>query len=158
MATRDNHLPPAAFTTNEEDRREVAKLQSRLQSSRKSGGGDGSGGERASSVEIAEGAHKYVLIRAALDGVEQYVVTSKHGAAYHRNAAEPMIEKLEEAGYVDIEVTGGGRIQLDSSAKSMSIFGFSYGFGKADHAISRQVVLESPIYSDFDVSISDEGY
>jgi phosphohistidine phosphatase len=156
MATRDNQ-PTVPHTTNEEDQREVAKLQHRLQNHHAHIRA-GSSSRRLPSVEIAEGAHKYVLIQASLDGDEQYIVTSKHKAPYHRNAAEPMIEKLEQAGYTDIQVRGGGRLDLDTQAKTIIIFGFSYGFGKADHSISRRVVLESSAYRDFDVTISDEGY
>jgi phosphohistidine phosphatase len=155
MATKDNQ-PTVQHTTNEEDLREVAKLQHRLQNHHAQNRAVSS--SRLPSVEIAEGAHKYVLIQACLNGDEQYIVTSKHKAPYHRNAAEPMIEKLEEAGYTDIQVRGGGRLDLDSQAKTIIIFGFSYGFGKADHSISRRVVLASSTYKDFDVTISDEGY
>jgi phosphohistidine phosphatase len=157
MATRDNQ-PTVQPTTNEEDQREVAKLQHRLQNHQAQNRAGSTSIRQLPSVEIAEGAHKYVLIQACLDGDEQYIVTSKHKAPYHRNAAEPMIEKLEEAGYADIQVRGGGRLDLDSRAKTIIIFGFSYGFGKADHSISRRVVLESSAYRDFDVTISDEGY
>lgn len=133
MASRDDK--PPQYTTNDEDQREAAKLQARLRdkpSISKSAGRK----ERVPSVEVANGKHKYVLIRASLDGEEQYFVTSRRGAHYHRNAAEPFIAKLEDAGYYDIEVTGGGRIALNEEEKTMSIYGYSYGFGLADHSIS----------------------
>ena len=147
------------FTTNEEDQRNAAALQERLHDNagRPTAAGDAFC-TRLPSVEIAEGRHKYVLIKAHLNGEQQYVVTSKKFAAYHMNAAEPMVAKLEEAGYTDIDVVGGGRIILDSDNKKCEIFGFSYGFGKADHAKSRSVVLQDPRYRDFEVTISDEGY
>lgn len=108
----------------------------------------------------SEGSHKYVLIRAhhPTDGAEQYIVTSRTNAAYHRNAAEPVIEALERAGYYDVDVIGGGRLTLDTSARRIAIFGFSYGFGRADHSLSQQVVQEDPRYKDFHVTISNEGY
>ena len=155
MASRDKYPPAAQCTTNAEDQLEAARLQARLRESGKVSGGTG---HRLPSVQIADGAHKYVQIRASLNGEEQIFVTSKRGASYHRIAAEPLITKLEEAGYHDIEVAGGGRIFLDEDAKRISIFGFSYGFGKANHAISQQVVKQDPRFKDFDVTISDEGY
>lgn len=109
-------------------------------------------------TQIAAGAHKYVLIQAEQNGKTEYFVTSKRGAHYHRNAADPLIAELESAGYYDIEVTGGGRIDLDEDNKKISIFGFSYSFGLANHAISREVVLEDPRYKGWDVTISNEGY
>jgi phosphohistidine phosphatase len=151
------------FTTNEKDQAEVAMLQARLKntstnSKRSVDSVKRSRPQPLSSVDIAEGAHKYVLIKAELDGEEQYVVTSKKGAEYHRNAAEPMINILESAGYTNIDVTGGGRLSLDSNAKEIHIYGFSYGFGLADHAISQKTVVNDPRYGSFKVTYSNEGY
>jgi phosphohistidine phosphatase len=185
MATRDKN--PPGFTTNEHDRQEVAKLQARLRNhtSNNTASSSSSSSSRSSSlleqqhpcsfVDIAPGAHKYVLIRAAAQcnsnnnsnnntgetttATPYYIVTSKKGAAYHRNAAEPMIEKLQAAGcFCDIEVTGGGRILLEEESKRISVFGYSYGFGMANHAISQQVIKADERYKDFEVTISDEGY
>jgi phosphohistidine phosphatase len=166
----------AVCTTNEKDQREAQKLKDRLQQNPKAvasgvGGSDG-GGSRLPSVKIAEGRHKYVLIKAEylppasttnekrnVATSTQYFVTSKRGASYHRNAAEPMIAEIEQAGcYQDIDVVGGGRIDLDEDAKKISVFGFSYSFGQANHAISRQVILEDVRYKNYDVTISNEGY
>ena len=162
MATRDKDPPPAEFTTNEEDQREAAKLQARLKNhttttattSRSRKGGK----PPLPSVEIAQGAHKYVLIRAQYEGKTQFIVTSRKGAHYHRNAADPMIFKLEEAGYSDIEVEGGGRIFLDEKEKKISVFGHSYGFGQANHAVSQMIIKSDERYKDFDITISDDGY
>jgi phosphohistidine phosphatase len=159
MATRDKQPPTAAaYTTNEEDQREAAKLQARLQEKRHASSSAGGPGQKLPSVEIASGAHKYVLIRAELDGEEQYIVCSRKGAHYHRNAAEPMIQKLENAGYDGIEVLGGGRILLDENARKISIFGYSYTFGQANHVIAQRVVQQDQRYKDFSVTISNEGY
>jgi phosphohistidine phosphatase len=145
-----------AYTTNEEDQREVARLQVRLEHQKKTAK---KGSEtRLPSVEIADGTHKYVLIKGELHGDEQYIVTSRNGAHYHRNAAEPMIEKLDSAGYDNIQVTGGGRISCDHKGKEIRIYGFSYGFGLANHAISKSLVEADPRYADYSISISDEGY
>ena len=151
------------FTTNEEDQNEVAKLQARLRenSSVAKACNDGTSSTRQPPfpfVDIAEGAHKYVLVRAEWDGEERYIVTSKKGAEYHRNAAEPMINKLQKSGYTNIEVTGGGRISLDSNTKEIHIYGFSYGFGIADHTISQRTILDDPRYSSFTVTYSNDGY
>jgi phosphohistidine phosphatase len=110
------------------------------------------------SVKIDEGRHKYVQIRASIDGEERVFVTSKRGAHYHRNAAEPLIDELERAGYHDVEVTGGGRIELDARAKRISIYGYSYGFGLADHGLSKSVIMQDPRYRDYEITTSNEGY
>ena len=152
MATQDDQ----PRTTDAEDLREAANLQARLKQNKNSAGRSIS--RKIPSVEIAEGRHKYVLIRASIDGEEHYIVTSRRGASYHRNAAEPMIAKLEASGYYDIDVAGGGRVDYDETAKSIKIYGFSYGFGQADHAIAQRTVQEDPRYKTYDVTISNDGY
>jgi phosphohistidine phosphatase len=162
-STKDDGFPQVpSFTTNDDDRDEVAKLQARLKNTTT----DASLATKPANVRqqpllpvhIAEGVHKYVLIKAEWDGDVQYFVTSRKGAAYHRNAAEPMIEKLEQAGYTNIDVTGGGRLSLDSNTKEIYIYGFSYGFGLADHAISQRTILKDSRYTTYDVTFSNEGY
>jgi len=154
MASRDSAPPPATHTTNEEDRQEAEKLKERLRGNV----GAGAATRKVDPVQIAAGAHKYVLIRAEQDGNTEYFVTNKRGAHYHRNAAEPLIFELEQAGYYDIEVTGGGRINLDETYKTISIFGYSYSFGLANHQISKEVILSDPRYQDYEVTWSNDGY
>ena len=170
MATRDDQPPT---TTNAEDQREAAKLRERLRQKKKKHKHSIRTAARhprttlPSSVEIDEGTHKYVLIRALVDDDDgeggqryEYIVTSRRGASYHRNAAEPMIARLEAAGgyYHDIEVTGGGRISYNASERKIHIYGFSYGFGQANHAIAQRTVREDPRYKDYTVTISNDGY
>ena len=128
------------FTTNEEDQREAARLQKRLQDAQDDDSLTGAtdSGYRIPNVSIDSGTHKYVLISAILPGggERQYFVVSRRGAEYHRNAAEPFVEALEGSGYMSIQILGGGRITLNEKQKSINIYGYSYGFGLADHAMS----------------------
>jgi phosphohistidine phosphatase len=150
------------FTTNAEDLREAERLQARL---RKSDDDDDeehnvATSRRVPNVEIAEGAHKYVLITALLPGTNErqhFVVSRKH-AAYHRNAAEPFVVKLERSGYKGISILGGGRIALDTAERSINIYGYSYGFGLADHALSKSVIESDPKWNGFQIDWSNEGY
>jgi phosphohistidine phosphatase len=161
MADNDPTDPPTtSYTTNAEDQREAEKIQARLRNHNTSGWSDrSSSGQVLPNVVIADGAHKYVLLSGTdCQGDEHYIVTSLRGAHYHRNAAEPMIAAMEQAGYTDITCAGGGRISCDLASHKISIFGFSYGFGKANHAISQSLVQEDPRYKDCEVTISDEGY
>jgi Janus/Ocnus family (Ocnus) len=143
------------YTTNEEDQRKAAALKASL---RKGSGSAAETGNRLASVRVADGRHKYVLISAEMGGDVQYFVTSRKGAHYHIDAAEPMVADLKRSGYTNINVTGGGRILLDHSNKKMEIYGHSYGFGLADHAKSRETVLSDPSFKDYDISISNDGY
>ena len=137
-------------------------------------------------VDIAEGVHKYVLLSACLpkggeQGVEggggnsrsvrhqhrQHFVVSKKNAAYHKDAAEPYVELLERNQYTNIRIEGGGRLALDSTKKTIYIYGYSYGFGLADHALSKSIIeqqhkhqqqQQQQPYTPYDITWSNEGY
>eukprot|EP00532_Pseudo-nitzschia_australis_P000985 CAMPEP_0168203642 /NCGR_PEP_ID=MMETSP0139_2-20121125/24965_1 /TAXON_ID=44445 /ORGANISM="Pseudo-nitzschia australis, Strain 10249 10 AB" /LENGTH=159 /DNA_ID=CAMNT_0008129511 /DNA_START=98 /DNA_END=577 /DNA_ORIENTATION=+ len=156
------------FTTNEGDQRDAANLQARLKKSAGDDDGDDKDKEvdnatayqRIPNVTIAEGKHKYVLMSALLpgSGERQNFVVSRAFADYHCNVAEPMAEALERSGYKSISITGGGRIALDTDKRSVFVYGFSYGFGLADHALSVSVVQSDERYKDYEVTWSNEGY
>ena len=156
---------PGAFaTTNAQDQAEAAALKDRL-AERWSETSDHKDLNKTTfrpmaHVRIASGAHKYVLItaRAPNDRTEQFFVTSKRGAHYHRNAAAPFVQDLEEHGYENIQIVGGGRILLNDDTKKISIFGFSYSFGQPDHEISKRVVQADERYADYEITTSNEGY
>ena len=50
-------------------------------------------------------------------------------------------------------VLGGGRIALNCSKKTIHIYGYSYGFGLADHAMSKSVVEMDSRYQDYEGEI-----
>ena len=154
-----DNVPHASFTTNEHDRAEAAKLTARLAESQQSGS-KSKDYQRVPSVCLARGAHKYVLIAAREPGGGElrHFVTSREGARYHRHAANPTVNALESSGYEDIEILGGGRVNLDKDAKKIAIFGFSYGFGQADHELSKKVVEDDSRYKDYEITVSNEGY
>lgn len=154
-----NKVPETEYTTNALDREQAAKLQARLAESKHSAP-PSSDFQPVECVQIAEGRHKYVLISAREPSSQEftYFVTSRKGAHYHRNAAEPLVDSLEKSGYQDIEITGGGRIFLNTEERKISVFGFSYGFGQANHEISKRVIQADGKYKNFDVTVSNDGY
>eukprot|EP01134_Creolimax_fragrantissima_P005246 CFRG5246T1 len=113
--------------------------------------------DSVNDVEIDEGRQKYVLIKVTDEKLmeSKYLVRGKKGASYHADVARPVVESLAALG-LSTEVTGGGRIICDMGAKSIHIFGFSYGFGLANHRISQS--LCENIYPGYNVSWSNEGY
>jgi len=158
-----NKIPQAEYTTNAHDRAEAAKLKARLAESSNNNqkhDGDTKEFKPVDTVQIASGKHKYVLISAREPKSDEhtYFVTSRRGASYHRNAAEPLVHSLENAGYQQIEIEGGGRILLDEKDKKISVFGFSYSFGQANHEISKRVVQADGRFKDFAITVSNEGY
>ena len=158
-------IPEASHTTSAHDEAEGAKLKARLRDGH--GARDGTsapgGGHKVPSVQIDVGAHKYALVSArepdaSPDTPTCNFVVSKAGAAYHCNAAEPLVDSLEESGYTDIRVTGGGRIYFSKDERVIKIFGYSYGFGMADHALSKKTIEQDGRFSGYDVTCSNDGY
>lgn len=97
-------------------------------------------------VQLSPGKNKYVLIRASHKlepGVTHWFVKSaapsECGGPYHGNVAQDPREWIEAAGY-DAVVTGGGRIDYAPSEGRCIVYGFSYGFGKGDHAMAARVI------------------
>ncbi|GAX10434.1 hypothetical protein FisN_21Lh133 [Fistulifera solaris] len=94
-------------------------------------------------VSLSKGVNKYVLIRAThplTDSVEWFVKSAapfECGGPYHGNVAQDLGEWIAAAGY-KAEVTGGGRIDYDGS--KAVVYGFSYGFGKGDHAKAVELI------------------
>lgn len=57
---------------------------------------------------------------------------------------------------LECECLGGGRISHDSDFKRIKIYGYSQGYGKADHEVTAKIIKE--FYPKYTISISDEGY
>lgn len=57
---------------------------------------------------------------------------------------------------LDSEPLGGGRISHEPDNKKIHIYGYSQGYGKADHEITAQLVKDA--YPGYTISISDDGY
>mmetsp|Transcript_16384 Transcript_16384/g.23226 ORF Transcript_16384/g.23226 Transcript_16384/m.23226 type:complete len:158 (+) Transcript_16384:111-584(+) len=153
------------FTTNAHDLAEAAKLQAQLEqdSNAKNNFTSPSSAQhqyRIPSVSIDSGAYKYVLITALPpnNSKPEVFVHSKRGAQYHRNVAEPLIPILQQGGYTDIRIKGGGRIFRCDDNNIIKIFGYSYGFGRADHALAKDVVEKSGKFAGYTISWSNDGY
>ncbi|KAF6022392.1 PHPT1 [Bugula neritina] len=63
--------------------------------------------------------------------------------------------KLEPIG-LDCECLGGGRVLTNSAAKTINVYGYSMGFGRADHQITCDIIKRS--YPDYTITWSNEGY
>lgn len=61
-----------------------------------------------------------------------------------------------EALGIKYKCVGGGRIIHNPEAKTLEIYGFSQGYGKADHTLTQQLLSEA--YPDYKVIISDKPY
>ena len=90
-------------------------------------------------VQIEPGRHKYVLVRASSSAGDDYWFVKSAsprecGGAYHADVAEDLVEWIKAAGFEDVHVTGGGRIDYVPETSTVKVYGFSYQFGRGDHA------------------------
>ena len=130
-------------------------------------------------VSIDPGSHKYVLVTALLpthlssssaagttNNNSDLVtfVRSQSSAEYHKDAAGPLVSALGAASFRDVKILGGGRITrtTKTTTTKVHIFGYSIGFGKADHAMAKAVVeqygAEDGLGEGTTVTWSDDGY
>jgi len=107
--------------------------------------------ELPQTVLLSVGTNKYVVVRAQRAGQAYWFVRSASpaecGGPYHANVAEDLLHTLETLGF-STQVEGGGRIDCMESEdiKHAHIYGFSYGYGKADHEKVADIIEK---YSDY---------
>uniref|UniRef100_A0A7S3K3L8 14 kDa phosphohistidine phosphatase n=1 Tax=Aureoumbra lagunensis TaxID=44058 RepID=A0A7S3K3L8_9STRA len=114
--------------------------------------------DRLPEIDIAEGVWKYVLLEIEVDGRRRHIVRALSGLHYHAEIYELTAAQLRPLG-IKCRVVGGGRINKNSSTKTIDVYGYSKTFGRApgcnQHAAD---IIRHSIPSDFDVSWSDAGY
>ena len=95
------------------------------------------------------GTFKYVLLSAvAKDGSRVQLVRGYAGMEYHADVFDAALPAIEASGLTDVTCTGGGRIRHDAGSK-LFIYGYSLGFGRADHADDGGALQEGlPILRD----------
>nr|CAH0105407.1 unnamed protein product [Daphnia galeata] len=114
------------------------------------------------AVDIDSGRFKYVLIRVDMQDAEtkqeynKVIVRGYNWAAFHADIYDKCQEELEAAGF-DTECLGGGRILHDPSKRSITVYGYSQGFGLADHAVTTELLKTR--YPDYEsITWTNEGY
>lgn len=113
-----------------------------------------------SGVDIDKGLFKYVLIEAyeSVSGVEhsKYLVRGYTRAEYHADIYDEVEEQQVRKIGLDCQCLGGGRILHEPEKKYIKVYGYSMGFGKADH--TKTVKELKQVYPDYNIEWSDEGY
>ncbi|XP_029468432.1 14 kDa phosphohistidine phosphatase isoform X2 [Rhinatrema bivittatum] len=107
-----------------------------------------------------DGVFKYVLIRvhatrppSSEDSKD--IVRGYKWADYHADVYDKVAAEIEKQGY-DCECLGGGRIAHKSQQKKIHVYGYSLGFGRANHSVSTEKLKKK--YPDYNVTWADEGY
>ncbi|KAK3911727.1 14 kDa phosphohistidine phosphatase [Frankliniella fusca] len=108
----------------------------------------------------SEGIFKYVLIKVHkkeedAGESEKMIVRGFKWGAYHADIYEETQEKIEKLGF-ETECVGGGRIEHNPNEKKLKVYGYSQGYGRADHEITSDLIKKE--YPDYNVSWSNDGY
>ena len=95
-----------------------------------------------------------MLVRVvAPDGASKHIVRGYASCKFHQDVYEKTAPALEAAG-VASAVLGGGRIQRE--AGRFLVYGYSVGYGQADHTISVAVLRKA--YPQDEIEWNNEGY
>ena len=111
------------------------------------------------NVDIdGEGTFKYILIQITKESSQEsrLIVRGYSWAEYHADILDEVEKALKTAGY-GCKCLGGGRIKHAPGEKTILVYGYSMGFGRADH--QKTVSLLQDFYSEYkSISFSNEGY
>ncbi|XP_006863744.1 PREDICTED: 14 kDa phosphohistidine phosphatase isoform X2 [Chrysochloris asiatica] len=116
-----------------------------------------------SDVDIdSDGVFKYVLIRVhtappsdAKDAESKEIVRGYKWAEYHADIYDKVSGEIQRKG-CGCECLGGGRISHQSQDKKIHVYGYSMGYGRAQHSITTEKIKAK--YPDYEVTWADDGY
>ncbi|NXL70059.1 PHP14 phosphatase, partial [Leptocoma aspasia] len=117
---------------------------------------------RVPDVQIdGDGVFKYVLVRVRGAGAPSKDVVRGHGwAEYHGEGRRECGAGLwpgELARHgLSCECLGGGRLSHRPEERKIHVYGYSVGFGRADHAVTTEKLKAE--YPDYEITWADEGY
>lgn len=107
-------------------------------------------------VDIDTGVFKYMLLKihdkSANDS--KTVVRGYISAAWHDDIYEQTNEQMKKYAEIEVKSLGGGRIKHDAENKIIQIYGYSQGYGLADHKKSADLLKKK--YPDYDITWSNE--
>ncbi|XP_048448268.1 14 kDa phosphohistidine phosphatase-like isoform X2 [Rhincodon typus] len=104
------------------------------------------------------GVFKYVLIRVWSESdnpQEKTIVRGWASAEYHADIYEQVSSWIQKQG-LQCECQGGGRINHNSAKKTIHVYGYSMGYGRAKHEITTELLKAK--YPDYNVTWANEGY
>ena len=87
--------------------------------------------------------------------ISKLLVRGYNWAEYHADIYDDEEEKLRKKG-LDGQCLGGGRIIHKPNEKYIKVYGYSMGFGRADHTKTVDVLTQR--YPDYKIEWSNDGY
>ncbi|XP_065185454.1 sex-regulated protein janus-A-like [Sycon ciliatum] len=110
------------------------------------------------SVKIdPEGVFKYIQISLQSGDAKKVVIRGDGTCEYHAD----ILDKVTDGEFgrdrtITASCLGGGRIRHDPAAKSILVYGYSVGFGRADHTATVRLLKEQ--YPAYKIDYSNDGY
>ncbi|XP_056641769.1 14 kDa phosphohistidine phosphatase-like [Diorhabda carinulata] len=113
------------------------------------------------------GVFKYILIKVSSPNSsgkmeDKLIVRGYAECPYHADINDKVtsdLQKLKSSKVIQdwrTKVLGGGRIQHDPQDNKILVYGYSQGYGKADHQLTVDILKTA--YPNYDITFSDEGY
>ncbi|ODM96220.1 Extracellular exo-alpha-(1-_5)-L-arabinofuranosidase [Orchesella cincta] len=119
--------------------------------------------DKVADVKIDEkGKFKYILIKVYatdstgkhVDENSKLVVRGRGDCPFHGDIFDKFQEETAQLEGIDDEILGGGRIQRDGN--KILVFGYSQGYGRADHTLTVELIKKS--YPTHEITWSNDGY
>ncbi|XP_072749302.1 sex-regulated protein janus-A [Anoplolepis gracilipes] len=115
--------------------------------------------DKVLDVDIdGHGRFKYILINVQDDvnKASKQIVRGYARAQWHADIFDKIDEEVKKHAGLRANCVGGGRIEHDPDEKTIKVYGYSQGFGKADHQVSVELLKKK--YPDYNITWSDEDY
>uniref|UniRef100_A0A3Q2PM34 14 kDa phosphohistidine phosphatase n=1 Tax=Fundulus heteroclitus TaxID=8078 RepID=A0A3Q2PM34_FUNHE len=88
--------------------------------------------------------------------VVQYLCSAESPSLVSGDIYDKVSAELEGGGLLDCECIGGGRIKHEPDVKKIHVYGYSIGYGRANHAVTTEKLKDQ--YPDYQVTWDNEGY
>ncbi|XP_060811837.1 14 kDa phosphohistidine phosphatase-like isoform X1 [Bombus pascuorum] len=104
------------------------------------------------------GKFKYILISVYDEraNATKSIVRGYARAQWHSDIFNEVAEQVDSIRYLHSKCHGGGRIEHDPDEKTIKVYGYSQGFGKANHEETVSILKKK--YPDYSITWSDDGY
>ncbi|XP_012214646.1 sex-regulated protein janus-A-like [Linepithema humile] len=104
------------------------------------------------------GKFKYILINVQdkANKASKQIVRGYARAQWHADIFDEVDGQIKKYAGLQAECVGGGRIEHNFDRKTIKVYGYSQGFGKADHRVSVELLNKK--YPGYHITWSDEGY
>ncbi|XP_017858282.1 PREDICTED: sex-regulated protein janus-B-like [Drosophila arizonae] len=105
-------------------------------------------------VKLGEGKLLYLLISIYMHGETLFSRTIVRGgrAKKHLYLYDEIREELDELGLCS-KALGGGMMNINAKSQEMTINGKCKTFGRADHHLTKEILLGTPEYKNFKITV-----